>query len=426
MKKIILTVTCLSIILFPLLPNAVGKTKSYYSGDAISYNGKIYIGSTNMDGAEIFAVENNKISKKIKFSPDAYRYSGKNNFNDISFAIEAGNLYAYLVDGTYLYKYDLANPSSPNLVNQVKDNSWDWFYGLISIPNGIATVGSNGVKIFNRDLVVLDMFKIINPMPRNVSFSSGMKFLYNVNGDQIQIFNTQTRQIVNTININAKSNNYRQIIKDEADGSIYYVDNYSLNKASLSGEKKELFTFTTGLGYDVAKGVNGYLYFADGAGIVKIKQDDNKPLKWAYANTFGSAGSWSMGLKVLNNNDKEYSVVFNNSNIALLDGNLKKIDYFEAIDETFAPIEPISLAVDKNSAAPGSQVLLTGKGFGLNEDLEIYFDTQKTIARTDNQGKFSTILTVPSFSSSSLYKFTDIKVTGKISKVTYSTSFKIE
>lgn len=422
MKKIILIFLCMLIVLFPISQSAIGKTKSYYSGDAISYKGTIYIGSANMDGAEIFTVENNKISRKIKFSSDGFFNFGKNNFNDISFAIESDNLFAYLVDGTYLYKYNLTNPSFPILINKVKDNSWDWLYGLINIPNGIATAGSNGVKIFNKDLVVLNMFNIINQVPRNVSFSSGTKFLYNIYGDEIQIFDTQTRQVINNIKLNNKSNNYRQIVKNEVDGSIYYVDDYALNKLSLNGEKTKLFKFITASGYDVVKGINGYLYFTDGAGVVKIKQDDNQPSKWAYANTFGNAGSWSIGLEVINNNNKEYVIVFNNSNIALLDNGLKKIDYFEATDETFDPIETVSLSIDKNRAAPGSQVLLTGKGFGLNENLEIYFDTQKTVATADKDGKFSLVLTVPF----SLPKFTDIKATGKESKVTYSVGFEIE
>src|SRR3990167_7752750 len=75
-----------SILLFPQIAyNASERVKSYYSGDAISYDGRLLIASTNMKGVEIFEVKNNKIYLLKNFSSFDSIYSGKSDFNDVIF-----------------------------------------------------------------------------------------------------------------------------------------------------------------------------------------------------------------------------------------------------------------------------------------------------------------------------------------------------
>ena len=47
--------------IFSQTTKAPERVKPYYSGDAISYNGRLFIASTDMKGVEIFEVKDNKI-----------------------------------------------------------------------------------------------------------------------------------------------------------------------------------------------------------------------------------------------------------------------------------------------------------------------------------------------------------------------------
>jgi hypothetical protein len=130
-----------------------------------------------------------------------------------------------------------------------------------------------------------------------------------------------------------------------------------------------------------------------------------------------------MGLKTVNDGTSEKIVIFNGSNILVADKNLDTVAFYESIEEDTRPIENLFLNIDKNRGAAGAQVSVVGGGFGLGEDLVIEFSSIKqTTIKADQNGRFQAIITVPSV----LPGMTDIKVIGKTTKKTYSTSFKIE
>ena len=83
--------------------------------------------------------------------------------------------------------------------------------------------------------------------------------------------------------------------------------------------------------------------------------------------------------------------------------------------------EPLSLNSESYSASSGAKFNLRGTGFFPNEELIIKFANENRTINADSNGRFSTVLTVPALSA----RRTDIKVTGKASNLTYSSSFEI-
>jgi hypothetical protein len=78
--------------------------------------------------------------------------------------------------------------------------------------------------------------------------------------------------------------------------------------------------------------------------------------------------------------------------------------------------------VDRNRASVNSMISLAGTGFASGEQLNITFAKSSFVAEADEAGRFTKIITVPNVNK----QRTDIKVTGEISKLTYSIAFDIE
>lgn len=428
-KKIFSGLLFLLSVFFLLIPGVQGKTKPYYKGDAISYNNVVIIGSINMEAIELFKLDNGRITRVARIESFRHKYSGYESYYDLMFNIEKGRLYAYAVDGTYFYKYDISDPSSPALVKQIKDNSWDYFLSLKKRGDNIVTVGTNGVKIWNENMDSIDLFKIVKPKDHyNLFFSKDGTYIYNLEDGQVKIFDTNTRSYVSNFEIVAKENHNRNIYNDGHSNAFYMVDDYGLKMLDYSGNVIKLFKHTSSLGYEVSPSTDGnYVYFSDGIGIVKSDKDDLRPVKWAYTTGSGGQENWAMGLKVVNANGADYVVVFNNSNILVLNSNLKELDSYEAtVEDTWPTVkESLFLNVDKNRAPANSSISLHGGGFGANEPLEIMFVgiySSKIAAVADDQGRFLQILQVPDIKSQSI----DIRVDGLTTKFHYNIGFLVE
>ena len=175
-KSVALIILFAVAITFFAVSPTKSRTKSYYSGDAVSYNGKIFIGTTNTGAFELFSLENDLIYKKATIqSADAPLAK---NFIDAKFSAESGKLYVYLVNGRYLYKYDITNPIAPKQVLKIKDNSWDWFVKVDVVNGNLVTVGSKGVKIWNKDYQVIDAYNMINEKDMgSITFSPAGDFM---------------------------------------------------------------------------------------------------------------------------------------------------------------------------------------------------------------------------------------------------------
>jgi hypothetical protein len=425
MKKVLIIVALFAVLGASFLMNpAESKNKPYYSGDSVSYQGKFYVGTTNTGKFELFVLEGNQLNNVLTIQSTDW---GNPEFVDLLFEKANGGLFVYLVNGRYLYKYDITNPEVPTVVKKIKDNSWDWFARVEKVNGNLVTIGSKGVKVWNQDYKVIDSYSMVNNMSLgSIEFADKGKLILNLQ-DKLNIYSTASRQRVAEYSIASNDVKTSRAITSDSDSKlVYLVDDKSLKAVNFEGDVKQEFKHVGVTGYDVINSTDpNYLYFSDGVGVVKVDKETFKPADWSWTNNYSPAGSWAMGLSSAYDATGEKIAVFNGSNILVLDQKMNKVAVFMAQEKETRPIEGLSLGVDKNIGAAGSQVAVHGTGFGLGEDLKITFN--KIIVaniKADDNGRFETIITVPAIAHTPLS--TDIKVTGLNSKKTYSTSFRIE
>lgn len=411
---------------FTLFPqaayNASGRVKPYYSGDAISYNGRLLIASTNMKGVEIFEVKNNKIYLLKNFSSFDAIYSGSQDFNDVILKIEADKLYLYLSDGRYIYKYNLADTNNPLLVGQIMDNGYDWFLALGHCGDNFFSQGSRGLKIWNNDLNVIYANYLTNQESKNVQLDPACRFVFNVNSDKVEIFNRFENYSLPAININVKENHERKILFANSNSSFYIVDDSSLKQFDYAGKILQNFKHTSKLGYDaVASTDPRYLYFSDGLGVVKLDKANLEPVKWAYTTDLGGPNGWAMNLMAVKNDEGEKLIIFNNSNILVLDENLEKVDSHDASEPDNSPLGLAVISVDKSLTVSGEWVSVSGWGFLPHEDIKISLADNYFYPKTDDYGKFTYALQTPPVKFG-LYNLT---AEGLLSARIYSLSFRV-
>jgi hypothetical protein len=408
------------------IPRAETKVKSYYSGDAIMHRGQLIIGSTNTSSLEVFGLVGDKLVLLNKIKPINEKFGTYDKFYDFSFKTEENNLFVYASSGNYLYKYNATDLSNIFLVKKVKDNSWDWFGRVGAFKDKVVTFGTKGVKIWTSDLDVIDSFKVINVTnPYNIVFSDNYKFIFNINDKNLEIFDQEVRTTIKTIILNySTQNGNRRLYNDSANSFLYALDDQALKKYNFSGDLLKSFENKTGFSYDVIPSTDEQsLYLSNGKNITKLNKDDFSVLSAFSNSSLGDLGGWAMGMDLVGNDD--YLVVFNSTNILVLNKELDKIAVFKSQEESQEPelvLEKLFLNIDKTRAATGSSVSLVGGGYAKNEKVSIDFIGQKTEATTDEKGRFSVILTVPSTQA----QRGDIKVVGQQSKLNYSIAFEIE
>lgn len=440
LKKLLLPLVAVAVITGLVLPypSAETRVKSYHSGDAVFYNGYTVIGTTNTGELELFKVRAGEaeIVKFLSFASYNPRFDQSQNFGDVLLRQEGASLYAYAVDGRSLFKYDISDLEHARLIKQVQDGSWDWFGTVHIVDDKIATTGSQGVKLWNNDLVVVDSYKIINPGDNtyNTKSAGSRIYLFTVHDDKIQIYNRESRQLLNEIPLTFKWGSdwfKRKVYNDSNNDTLFVVDDQAVRKINFFGEVIASFKHISHLGYDVVPSSNpDYIYFSDGFGVVKLRTSDLKVMDYAYTTSLGGGQGWAMGMKVIQDNEGEKVVIFNNASIIILDSNLNQVKkahkeaYVVATkQETFPDvIEPVALSIDKNRAAIGSSVVLSGKGFGANEVINISFVDHSFTTNTDDMGRFSTTITIPAVKKQK----TDFKVIGMSTAYKYSLGFEIE
>lgn len=428
MKKVIISTICLFALVATLLvPSAKGQFVSYYFGDTIVFNGKIIIGTVNTGNFELFTVSDNKIIKAVSLSSEKEERYGDIKFYDSQFNIENNRLFVYLVDGPYLYKYDITNQTNPKLISKTKDNSWDWFIGLDKQGANIATIGNKGIKVWNNQMQIINAYNLFNNQHRNISFSENGQFIFNITEGKLQIYDTNTRQAISETSVNIERDNYRAVYNDSAQGRVYIADDKALRKLSFSSKPNTTYqvkqlSHATSFGYDVAGlDASDYVYYTNGTYVSKVNKNTFDAELSIKANELGQAEAWAMGLNVVKDSSGEKLVVFNHKSIMLLDANLKLINQYEVDSNSFGEKEDLWLTYDKSKAAPNSNISLRGKGFGESEDLVIKFDGSTYKIQADAKGRFEKIITVPNYKAGLL----DIKVNGVQSGKTYSISFQI-
>lgn len=413
----------LVIFSFLLIPNVKGQKSSYFLGDAVVYKGQIIIGSLNMgNGLELIKQENNKLSRAGSIQHFKAAFSLADDFYSFTFSNEGDKLYAYLVDGRYLAKYDVSNPASPALVSEIRDNSWDYFMGVQKRGDNIITFGVQGVKVWNLAGQIIDTYNLTNRFTYNINYQP-KDFIFSLEDDRLKIYSQNSRKLVREAVLNVSEDKHnRKAYVDRDRQAVYAADDSYLKKYDFEGNVTASFKHISNRGYDVdGFSDKNYLYFTDGVGIVKFSKENLKPLAWAFTQNLGKSNGWAMGLKALSDSQGDKLVIFNNSAILVLDDKLKLVSFLEAGDGERIIKENLFLTVDKNKAPANTMFTLSGGGYAPGEELAISMAGQIYYAKTDSNGRFVKVLTVPPVLPGKI----DINVLGKSSNLSYSLSFEI-
>jgi len=428
MKKstiILVALTVVTAVGLLAINSGLGKVKSYYSGDAIYHNGQTLIISTNTGKLEIFTPKGKELSRLTVIKPGN---SGFDTFSAAIFFQQNDRLYVYAASGSTLYKFDAENPANLNLIGSTKDTTWDWI-GRLERNNGrLISIGSKGVKVWNDELQVIDSFNVINSTnPYNVRLSADGTMIFNITGNLLQVFDRQTRTYFRNIVLDSKHDSgNRQLFFDDPADMIYVIDDAGIKRYGLDGSLYKTLRHDSKFGYDIVANSNqSQIYVSNGTSIAKLNKADFT-FTAGYENYFDkSTNNWSMGLTLVNTPNGQQVVAFNNGRIILLTENLKLLAGAYSLDDVIekeSALEELSLSLDKNHAAPWSQVSVRGQGYFANEKLTLLFGDVKYETFADARGRFTKLVYVPA----TKLDRTDIKVTGEISKLSYSISFKIE
>jgi len=407
-----------------LVHNGQSQTKSYYSGDAVSFQDKLYVATANTGSLELFKLENKELKQLAKIRPFNQTFNKPGNFYDVKLFPRGNRLFVYAISDFSLYEYEVTGDQLVFVASQ-KNTYWEWYNRVDRFGDRLVTISDKGVKIWNEALEVIGGSNdIVNKTaPYNLRAYNNNQVL-NVLDNQLLVYSLDKNETVASIPVNYKSNPGNRQAYQDASGNLYLVDDYYTKKFNLDGKLLGSFRHLDYAGYDVAaSGHSNDIYFSNGVGVVKLSQDDLKLLDYRFTGGLAGPRGWAMGLKAVSVSGRDQVVVFNNANILVLDDKLDKVAAFLATEqEDSVSTENLFLKLDRGFGGAGATVNLSGGGYFSNEDLVIDFAGVKTSAKVDTRGRFSQSLTVPSLPA----KVVDIKVVGVSSQLSYSISFNIQ
>ncbi len=423
-------ITWSSLLILMVLPVLFVKpiqsqTQPYYSGDAVNYQNNIVFGTTNTGYLELFKFNGKEIERILKLKNYDQTLNDYKDFSDFRFSIENGKLYIYAISQYTVFKYDFSALSNLTFVAQQKNTYWDWYDHIDSFGDNLGLVSQKGVKIISSNLQIINAFNFKPSERYSVHGHNTNEYSFGIDNSKIQVFDDFNQAIIKEIplNFNSPNQNHR-VFFDPVKKEIYAVDDYYAKKFSFEGQLLASFRHLDAPGYDMESTYgNPYVYFSNGMGVVKMKKDNFQLNDYAFTTTLGGPQGWAMGLKVVNTSAGDLLVVFNSSNIILLDKNLDKLASVRA-DGIYNPQaqESLFLNLDHIFGSPGAIVKLSGGGYWPNENLRISLGSQITSIQADKDGRFSLGLTVPSLSPQKI----DIKVEGLDSSLKYSIAFEIK
>jgi len=427
-KRILSIIFLTLAFLFITIPAGNSKTRSYYSGDAAYYRGKVFIASSNSDNLELFTVTDKSMTRLMKFKP-VDNNGQQLDVSALKLNEEDGHLYAYLTAQYAIYKYDVSDPAYPSLKNEAKNNIWEWYNRIDTVGDKLVTISNKNVKILNYGLQNIDAYSLENNNAYNVRLEDASRYIFNNSGNYLQIYDRNTRATASSIPVNYHDSNtegnhkvYADVVKNE----LFVVDDFFVKKFDLNGNLKASFKHLDQPGYDVVPSTDGrFLYFSNGLGVVKLTRADLKLSAYKFTSNLGAPAGWAMGLKIVSTASGDNLIIFNNSNILVLDDKLNKITAYKiTAEDDFTEVkENLFLNLDHNFGSANSQISLTGGGFFAQEKLTIEFASAPRLeALSDSHGRFTQTLTVPNLSPGQK----DIKVIGQTSKLSYSIGFEIK
>lgn len=427
-KRVAIT-SLLALVLTSLVFVNFGSTKTqpYYSGDAINYRGQLIFASANTGYLEIFKLNGSDVEILVKTKDYDPRFNSYNDYSDVKFVNENGNLYVYATSKYTVFKYDFSALNSLTLVKKVTNNYWEWYNQVDKLGDSLALVSDKGIKIINSNLDVIDSYNFSGVESYSITSNGNNSSILGIGDSKIKIFDRNNRSISKEIalNFNSDNKNHKAYL-DVLNNNIYAVDDYYAKKFdATTGQLLASYQHLDASGYDMETSAgNDYVYFSNGIGVVKLNKDTFKVADFAYTSQIAGPQGWAMGLKLVNTDNGDVLVVFNGSNIVLLNSKLDKIASVKAIESAGEkPQENLYLNLDHNSATAGGIVNINGGGFWANDKLQILVGkTEITTITADKNGRFDTSLTTPDVKKEKQ----DIKVNGLNSGLTYSISFEVK
>lgn len=422
MKKAIISLSLALIAIFAWSGQGESKTDSYYSGDAISFQGRLYVASADTNRLELFRLEGNTLKLVTSIRPYDSRFGEYDSFYEVKLAAENNTLFVYAVADFSLYKYSLGANDSLSLVNIQRNTFWEWYSRVNKFGNDIVTISAQGVKTWTPALESLDSFAFTNTDTTYNIRGYNNRYILNIQNNSLLVFDRESRSVVANAPLNYKESVGNRAAYQDENNSLYAVDDYYAKKFDSQGNLVASFKHLDYPGYDMAaSGQTAYVYFSNGVGVVKLNKSNMKLAGYRFTNNLGGPRGWAMGLRVVYN-DGDKVVIFNNANILVLDDKLNKIAAYQALEQSLpSPRENLYLNLDHNSGAAGATIVLSGGGYFPNEELAIDFGGIKFRATSDSQGRFSKDLIIPPLNPVA----TDIKVVGQTSLLSYSISFKV-
>ncbi len=426
MKKIGIVIALLAVSLFFFVGKSDSKLQPYYSGDAVDFNNKVVFATANSGKIEIFKSENRTITKTLEITNYNNIFNINDSYSDLKLSIENGKLYVYAVSQYTLFKYNISDLYSAQLEKRVSNNYWEWYQRVDRFGSNIATVSEKGIKIYNSDLQVIDAYNFSAENPYSIRSNASQQYLFAVDNDNIRVYDRLSRTVVREIPLAFayKSNNHR-VYFDSVNNEIYAIDDTYTKKFDFNGNLLASFRHLEYPGYEVDSTYgNPFIYFSNGTGVVKMNKDNFSVSSFAYTSMIGGPQGWAMGLKVVNTDKGDVVVVFNGSNIVLLDKNLKEIDSIKSntYSASVSSNENLSLNLSSYWVLANAPLTISGTGFWSSEPLLIKFGNAGFDAKADNSGRFTKEIVVPNM----LPGRYDIKVTGVNSALTYSSSIEVK
>lgn len=401
---------------------------SYYNGDAVNYRGNLFVATVNTGAAEIFKLNGRQLQRIFDFKQYNGAYATNEDFSSIVLNVENGHLFAYTTNAYTLYKYDLSDLQNPILVDKRTNTYYEWYSRVAKFGSHIVTVSNRNITIWNHDMQAINSVKLgLVDNLNNIAFDNTGHFIYYIQDGKINIYDIEARQLIGqTAVLNFyKNNDNHQLASDMSNNQLVAIDNYFLKKYDGQGN---LLTAVRnpGSGADAAlipdTGTN--YYFSTGDTIIRSDQKNLKINKTVNSYALGGADSWAMNLQYVNNNGQDWLVIFDNSNILVLDKNLNKIaqaTLTKRNDNQETATENLWLRLDHMAGATGATINVAGGGYWPNEKLQFNLANTNIFGQADSQGRFKQAIVIPAATIGGH----DIKVSGLDSSSTYSISFTV-
>ncbi len=456
MKKIIILLI-ISIGIGMYFPMVRGEFKSFERGDSIYFNNKIIVATVASGDFEIFAFNDNVPERKIFIGQDdGILFVEK--FKGVVLRVEDENLFAYLVSSRNIYKYNLTDIDRINLTLKKK---LDLNINIISIDKNnkfIYSTERGRIRTWDENLNEITAYDF-NNQAINFKIANTENLIFGINEGKVFIYSISSGKILTKTDLKIKGEKNRAIYLNEKNEEFYIVDDEFLNIINYDGDVVSKFKHASFVGYDAFL-LDNNIVFTDGIGVVILKREDITPSDWLHTETIKSGNGWAMGLNYIEEVKK--FVLFNNSEILLLDNDLSLISSVEMdrelefdesevvtvienekneeepkIEIEAVPVVNIESEVVKedvpevrieglylsgNNISSGSYIDLSGVGLMSNEDVVVSFLDEEFNIVTELDGTFKISIQVPP----ALPGTYNIKVVGLTSERSYDKELYID